>query len=104
MDWAAILSASFRASSISASAGTTRATRPDARASAASIIRPLRHISMRLGLAHRPHQPLAAAQAGDNAQGDLGLAEFGAVGRQDHESSASASSQPPPRRSRRRRR
>ena len=46
----AIASAVFIASSSSSPAGTTLATRPDNSASAASIIRPVRHISIALAL------------------------------------------------------
>ena len=49
-DIEAIASAVFIASSINAAAGTTRATRLARSASVASIMRPVRHISMALAL------------------------------------------------------
>src|SRR4029079_3248375 len=94
-DMAAMVSAVFMASSISEAAGTTRATRLERSASAASIMRPVRHISMScagvlharvkdhlhgFGLADLPDQPLRAARARHHAQLDLGLAEPGGVG------------------------
>ena len=49
-DMEAMVSAVFIASSISEAAGTTRATRLARSASVASIMRPVRHISMALAL------------------------------------------------------
>ena len=47
---AAMVSAALIASASSAASGTTRATRPAASASRASMLRPVRHISMALAL------------------------------------------------------
>ena len=49
-DMAAMVSAVFRASARRSASGTTRATRPERSASSASIMRPVRHISMALAL------------------------------------------------------
>ena len=45
-----MVSAAFIASSIRLASGTTRATRPERSASAASIMRPVRHMSIALAL------------------------------------------------------
>ena len=71
------------ASSTSPSAGTIRETRPARSASAASIMRPVRHISIALALPTNARQPLAAADAGHHAELDLRLAELRGVGGQD---------------------
>ena len=78
-----MVSATFIASSIRLAAGTTRATRPARSASAASIMRPVEDQVHRLGLADRAGQPLRAADARNDAELDLGLAELGVVGGDD---------------------
>ena len=82
-DIAAIVSATFIASSSSSPAGTTRATRP-----AALGLRGVHHAAgqaqlHRLGLADGAGQPLRAADARHDAELDLGLAELGRVGGED---------------------
>ena len=72
--------ATLSASSISEAAGTTRETRPERSASAASIMRPVRIISIAFDFADRAGQALRAAGAWDDAELDLRLAEFGGVG------------------------
>ncbi len=76
--------AAFRVSSSSCSAGMTRATRPDFSASAASIMRAVRHRVHRLGLADGARQALRAAGPGQGAEADFRLAELGGVGSVDH--------------------
>ncbi len=71
------------ASSIRSAAGTIRATSPARSASVASIIRPVRHISIALALPTARGEPLRSAHAGRDAQLDLGLAEFRAIGGND---------------------
>ena len=71
------------ASSISDAAGTTRETRPERSASAASIIAAGEDHLHRLRFADDAGQALRAARAGDHAELDLGLAELGGVGGED---------------------
>ena len=79
----AIFAAAFSASSISSAAGTTRETRPQRSASAASIMRPVRTMSMALDLPTKARQPLRPAHARHDAERDFGLAEFRVVGSDD---------------------
>src|SRR3977135_4446367 len=91
----AMVSAVFSASSIRLASGTIRDTRPARSASAASIMRPLRQRSIAFALPTAEHEPprlrLAArgggargpADARNDAELDLGLTEFGVVGRND---------------------
>ena len=79
----AMVSATFMASSSRLAAGTTRATRP-----AALGLRGIHHAAGEdevhgLGLADRVGEPLRAADAGNDAELDLRLAEFGVVGGDD---------------------
>lgn len=82
-DIAAIVVATATASSISVSAGTIRLTRPERSASAASMVRPVRHRSIALALptarVSRCDPPMP-----DDTQPDLRLPEPRAVGRDHH--------------------
>ena len=82
-DILAIVSATFIASSIRLAAGTTRATRPGALGLGRVHHAAGQDHVHRLGLADRARQPLRAADAGDDAELDLGLAELGVVGGDD---------------------
>ena len=82
-DIAAMVSASFIASSIRLAAGTTRDTRPGALGFGGVHHAAGEDQVHRLGLADRARQPLRAADAGNDAELDLGLAELRGVGGDD---------------------
>ncbi|MNX51174.1 hypothetical protein D3C86_818240 [compost metagenome] len=94
-EYAAMRAASARASGMSASGATTRDTRPQRSASAASSTRAARHISIALAL------PMARGRRWvPPAPGSMASLTSGSAKRADSAAStmsqASASSQPPP--------
>ena len=79
--WPASLRAQASAVSNSSWSGTTWFARPDpVRLVGGDRVADQVHLE-RLGLAHQPRQPLRAAEAGDDPEVDLGLAEGGRLGR-----------------------
>ena len=95
-DWAAIFWAAFRASAISMSAGTTRAASPQLSASAASMVRPVRHRSIALDLPTMRVRRWLPPRPGMMPRVISGWPNL-AVSAAMMKSQASASSQPPPR-------